>query len=47
MILGKALMDEYLPLAVTLTTEEIFTRFDGSISEDEAIRLSILAVTSL
>jgi adenosylmethionine-8-amino-7-oxononanoate aminotransferase len=36
-ILGKGLTGGYLPLAVTLTTEEIFSRFDGSVAEGRAL----------
>ena len=36
MILGKGLTGGYLPLAVTLTTEEIFSRFNGSVAEGRA-----------
>lgn len=37
MVLGKGLTGGYLPLAITLVTEEIFSRFDGSISEGKAL----------
>jgi adenosylmethionine-8-amino-7-oxononanoate aminotransferase len=37
MILGKGLTGGYLPLAITLVTEEIFSRFDGSVSEGKAL----------
>lgn len=37
MVLGKALSGGYLPLAMTLTTEEIFSEFDGSVSEGRAL----------
>jgi adenosylmethionine-8-amino-7-oxononanoate aminotransferase len=37
MILGKGLTGGYLPLAITLTTEEIFSRFDGSVPEGKAL----------
>ncbi len=36
-VLGKGLTGGYLPLAITLTTEEIFCRFDGSVSEGRAL----------
>jgi adenosylmethionine-8-amino-7-oxononanoate aminotransferase len=36
-VLGKGLTGGYLPLAMTLATEEIFSRFDGSISEGKAL----------
>jgi adenosylmethionine---8-amino-7-oxononanoate aminotransferase len=37
MLLGKGLTGGYLPLAVTLVTEEIFSRFDGSVAEGRAL----------
>ena len=37
MVLGKGLTGGYLPLAMTLVTDEIFSRFDGSISEGKAL----------
>ena len=37
MILGKGLTGGYLPLAITLATEEIFSRFDGPVSEGKAL----------
>jgi adenosylmethionine-8-amino-7-oxononanoate aminotransferase len=37
MVLGKGLTGGYLPLAITLVTEQIFSRFDGSISEGKAL----------
>jgi adenosylmethionine-8-amino-7-oxononanoate aminotransferase len=37
LILGKGLTGGYLPLAVTLVTEEIFSKFDGSIPEGKAL----------
>lgn len=37
LILGKGLSGGYLPLAMTLVTEEIFSRFDGSISDGKAL----------
>ena len=36
-VLGKGLSGGYLPLAITLTTEEIFSRFDGSVAEGRAL----------
>jgi adenosylmethionine-8-amino-7-oxononanoate aminotransferase len=36
-VLGKGLSGGYLPLAITLVTEEIFSRFDGSIAEGKAL----------
>jgi adenosylmethionine-8-amino-7-oxononanoate aminotransferase len=36
-VLGKGLTGGYLPLAMTLVTEEIFSRFDGSIGEGKAL----------
>lgn len=35
--LGKGLTGGYLPLAATLVTEEIFSRFDGTIAEGKAL----------
>src|SRR5205807_2582266 len=37
MVLGKGLSGGYLPLAMTLTTEEIFAEFDGSVSQGRAL----------
>jgi adenosylmethionine---8-amino-7-oxononanoate aminotransferase len=37
MVLGKGLTGGYVPLAITLASEEIFARFDGSISEGKAL----------
>ena len=37
MVLGKGLTGGYLPLAITLVTEQIFSRFDGSVSEGKAL----------
>jgi adenosylmethionine-8-amino-7-oxononanoate aminotransferase len=37
MILGKGLTGGYLPLAITLVTEEIFARFDGAVAEGKAL----------
>jgi adenosylmethionine---8-amino-7-oxononanoate aminotransferase len=37
MVLGKGLTGGYLPLAITLVTDEIFSRFDGSIAEGKAL----------
>jgi adenosylmethionine-8-amino-7-oxononanoate aminotransferase len=37
MVLGKGLTGGYLPLAMTLVTEEIFSRFDSSIAEGKAL----------
>jgi adenosylmethionine---8-amino-7-oxononanoate aminotransferase len=37
MVLGKGLTGGYLPLAITLTREEIFSRFDGSVVEGRAL----------
>lgn len=36
-VLGKGLTGGYLPLAITLTTEEIFSRFNGSVAEGKAL----------
>ena len=36
-ILGKALSGGYLPIAITLVTEEIFSRFDGSVADGKAL----------
>ena len=36
MVLGKGLSGGYLPLAITLTTEEIFSQFDGSVADGRA-----------
>jgi adenosylmethionine---8-amino-7-oxononanoate aminotransferase len=37
MVLGKGLSGGYLPLAITLTTGEIFSQFDGSVAEGRAL----------
>jgi len=37
MVLGKGLSGGYLPLAMTLTTEKIFTEFDGSVAQGRAL----------
>ncbi len=37
MVLGKGLSGGYLPLAMTLTTEEIFSEFNGSVSEERSL----------
>src|SRR5437773_9509889 len=37
MVLGKVLSSGYLPLAITLTTEEIFSEFDGSVADGRAL----------
>jgi adenosylmethionine-8-amino-7-oxononanoate aminotransferase len=37
MVLGKGLTGGYLPLAMTLVTDQIFSRFDGSVSEGKAL----------
>ena len=37
MVLGKGLTAGYLPLAITLVTEEIFSRFDGPIVDGKAL----------
>jgi adenosylmethionine-8-amino-7-oxononanoate aminotransferase len=37
MVLAKGLTGGYLPLAITLVTDEIFSRFDGSIAEGKAL----------
>jgi adenosylmethionine-8-amino-7-oxononanoate aminotransferase len=36
-VLGKGLSGGYLPLAITLTTEEIFSQFDGSVADGRAL----------
>src|SRR6266513_2341520 len=36
-VLGKGLTGGYLPLAMTLITEQIFSHFDGSIAEGKAL----------
>ena len=36
-VLGKGLTGGYLPLAMTLVTEEIFSRFDGSVADGKAL----------
>jgi len=37
MVLGKGLSGGYLPLAITLVTEEIFSRFSSSVAEGKAL----------
>jgi adenosylmethionine-8-amino-7-oxononanoate aminotransferase len=37
MVLGKGLSGGYLPLAITLTTEEIFSEFDGPVADGRAL----------
>jgi len=37
LVLGKGLTGGYLPLAITVVTEEIFSRFDGPISARKAL----------
>ncbi len=37
MVLGKGLSGGYLPLAITLVTDEIFSRFDGSVIDGKAL----------
>jgi adenosylmethionine-8-amino-7-oxononanoate aminotransferase len=37
MVFGKGLSGGYLPLAITLTTEEIFSEFDGSVADGRAL----------
>jgi adenosylmethionine---8-amino-7-oxononanoate aminotransferase len=37
MVLGKGLSGGYLPLAITLTTEKIFSEFDGSVADGRAL----------
>lgn len=37
MVLGKGLTGGYIPLAITLVTDEVFSRFDGAISEGKAL----------
>ena len=37
MVLGKGLSGGYLPLAITLVTERIFSQFDGSVAEGRAL----------
>jgi adenosylmethionine-8-amino-7-oxononanoate aminotransferase len=37
LVLAKGLTGGYLPLAITLTTEEICRRFDGSVAEGKAL----------
>jgi adenosylmethionine-8-amino-7-oxononanoate aminotransferase len=37
MVLGKGLSGGYLPLAITLTSEEIFSQFDGSVADGRAL----------
>jgi adenosylmethionine---8-amino-7-oxononanoate aminotransferase len=37
MVLGKGLSGGYLPLAMTLTTEKIFSEFDGSVADGRAL----------
>jgi adenosylmethionine-8-amino-7-oxononanoate aminotransferase len=36
-VLGKGLSGGYLPLAMTVVTDEIFSRFDGSIADGRAL----------
>jgi adenosylmethionine-8-amino-7-oxononanoate aminotransferase len=36
-VFGKGLSGGYLPLAITLVTEEIFSHFDGSVAEGKAL----------
>jgi adenosylmethionine---8-amino-7-oxononanoate aminotransferase len=36
-VLGKGLSGGYLPLAMTLTTEKIFSEFDGSVADGRAL----------
>jgi adenosylmethionine-8-amino-7-oxononanoate aminotransferase len=36
-VLGKGLTGGYLPLAITLVTDEIFSRFDGSVAEGKGL----------
>lgn len=36
-VLGKGLTGGYLPLAITISTEEIFSQFSGSVSEGKAL----------
>ena len=36
-VFGKGLTGGYLPLAMTLVTDEIFSRFDGSVAEGKAL----------
>jgi adenosylmethionine-8-amino-7-oxononanoate aminotransferase len=37
MVLGKGLSGGYLPLAITLTSEKLFSAFDGSVTEGKAL----------
>lgn len=37
MVLGKGLTGGYIPLAMTLVTEQIFSRFDGPVAEGKAL----------
>jgi adenosylmethionine-8-amino-7-oxononanoate aminotransferase len=37
LVLGKGLTGGYMPLAVTLATEQIFARFDGPVAEGKAL----------
>jgi len=37
MVMAKGLTGGYLPLAITLTTEKVFSAFDGSVSEGKAL----------
>jgi adenosylmethionine-8-amino-7-oxononanoate aminotransferase len=37
MVLGKGLSGGYLPMAMTVVTDEIFSRFDGSIADGRAL----------
>ena len=37
MIMGKGLSGGYLPIAITITSEELFSVFDGSVAEGKAL----------
>src|SRR6476646_5411232 len=37
MVLGKGLTGGYLPLAITLSSEELFSAFDGSVADNKAL----------
>jgi adenosylmethionine-8-amino-7-oxononanoate aminotransferase len=37
LVLGKGLSGGYLPLAITVVTDEIFSRFDGSVADGRAL----------
>jgi len=37
MVLGKGLTGDYLPLAITLISEKVFSLFDGSVAEGKAL----------